>query len=34
MLQDARRIAGLPPLIVAADQEGGIVSHLSPPLTA
>src|ERR1700730_6915588 len=34
MLQDARRIAGLPPLIVAADQEGGIVSHLSPPLSA
>jgi beta-N-acetylhexosaminidase len=33
-LQDRRRIAGLPPLIVAADQEGGIVSHLSPPLTA
>jgi beta-N-acetylhexosaminidase len=32
-LQDKRRIAGLPPLIVAADQEGGIVSHLSPPLT-
>src|SRR5262249_11830641 len=24
---------GLPPLIVAADQEGGVVSHLSPPLT-
>lgn len=33
-LQDLRRAAGLPPLIVAADQEGGIVSHLSPPLTA
>jgi beta-N-acetylhexosaminidase len=33
-LQASRRIAGLPPLIVAADQEGGIVSHLSPPLTA
>jgi beta-N-acetylhexosaminidase len=33
-LQDRRRVAGLPPLIVAADQEGGIVSHLSPPLTA
>jgi beta-N-acetylhexosaminidase len=32
-LQDRRRVAGLPPLIVAADQEGGIVSHLSPPLT-
>jgi beta-N-acetylhexosaminidase len=33
-LQDRRRIASLPPLIVAVDQEGGIVSHLSPPLTA
>ena len=32
-LQDKRRAAGLPPLIVAADQEGGIVGHLSPPLT-
>jgi beta-N-acetylhexosaminidase len=32
-LQERRRTAGLPPLIVAADQEGGIVSHLSPPLT-
>lgn len=32
-LQDRRRAAGLPPLIVAADQEGGIVSHLAPPLT-
>jgi beta-N-acetylhexosaminidase len=32
-LQDKRRVGGLPPLIVAADQEGGIVSHLSPPLT-
>ena len=32
-LQDRRRGAGLPPLIVAADQEGGIVSHLAPPLT-
>jgi beta-N-acetylhexosaminidase len=32
-LQDRRRVAGLPPLRVAADQEGGIVSHLSPPLT-
>jgi beta-N-acetylhexosaminidase len=31
-LQERRRIAGLPPLIVAADQDGGIVSHLSPPL--
>ncbi len=33
-LQRLRRDAGLPPLIVAADQEGGIVSHLSPPLPA
>ena len=33
-LQTIRGEAGLPPLIVAADQEGGIVSHLSPPLTA
>lgn len=32
-LQDLRRSAKLPLLIVAADQEGGIVSHLSPPLT-
>ena len=32
-LQDRRRSAGLPPLMVAADQEGGIVSHLGPPLT-
>ena len=32
-LQAKRRTAGLPPLIVAADQEGGIVSHLAPPLT-
>ena len=32
-LQDRRRTAGLPPLMVAADQEGGIVSHLGPPLT-
>lgn len=29
-LQAARRAAGLPPLFVAADQEGGAVSHLSP----
>ncbi|MBO3711410.1 MAG: glycoside hydrolase family 3 protein [Candidatus Accumulibacter sp.] len=29
-LQEARRLAGLPPLIVAADQEGGPVAHLSP----
>jgi beta-N-acetylhexosaminidase len=33
-LQTIRRAAGLPPLIVAADQEGGIVSHLSPQLSA
>lgn len=31
-LQDLRRAAGLPPLIVTTDQEGGLVSHLSPPL--
>ncbi|SMH47671.1 beta-N-acetylhexosaminidase [Azospirillum lipoferum] len=29
-LQDIRRRAGLPPLTVTADQEGGIVSQLSP----
>ncbi|QOZ27362.1 glycoside hydrolase family 3 protein [Bradyrhizobium sp. CCBAU 51753] len=32
-LQGKRRAAGLPSLVVAADQEGGIVSHLAPPLT-
>ena len=32
-LQDLRRIAGLPPLIVSTDQEGGIVSRMSPPLS-
>jgi len=32
-LQAERRDRGQPPLIVAADQEGGVVSHLSPPLT-
>ena len=32
-LQAKRRMAGLPPLTVATDQEGGIVSHLAPPLT-
>ncbi|MBR1028990.1 glycoside hydrolase family 3 protein [Bradyrhizobium liaoningense] len=32
-LQDKRRAARLPPLVVAADQEGGIVGHLAPPLT-
>jgi beta-N-acetylhexosaminidase len=31
-LQEKRRQAGLPPLIVAADQEGGPVNHLSPLL--
>jgi beta-N-acetylhexosaminidase len=31
-LQAARTNAHLPPLIVAADQEGGSVAHLSPPL--
>jgi beta-N-acetylhexosaminidase len=31
-LQDLRRASGSPPLVVAADQEGGPVSHLSPPL--
>ena len=33
-LQDIRRRAELPPLIVASDQEGGPVSHLSPWLEA
>lgn len=32
-LQAIRKSQGLPPLFVAADQEGGIVSRLSPPLT-
>ncbi len=31
-LQDIRKSQGLPPLIIAADQEGGQVSRLSPPL--
>lgn len=31
-LQARRASAGLPPLAVAADQEGGIVAHLSPTL--
>jgi beta-N-acetylhexosaminidase len=31
-LQEVRRAAGLPPLMIATDQEGGFVSHLSPPL--
>lgn len=30
--QILRREAGLPPLIIASDQEGGAVSRLSPPL--
>ena len=33
-LQSLRSAAELAPLIVAVDQEGGIVSHLSPPLTS
>lgn len=33
-LQAMRADAGLPPLIVAADQEGGAISHLSPWLEA
>lgn len=32
MLQAIRKEQGLPPLIIAADQEGGSVSRLSPPL--
>ncbi len=32
-LQALRQTAGLPPLIVATDQEGGVVSRLSPPLS-
>lgn len=31
-LQAIRKTQGLPPLMVAADQEGGSVSRLSPPL--
>jgi beta-N-acetylhexosaminidase len=33
-LQSARREAGLPPLWIATDQEGGPVAKLSPPLPA
>lgn len=33
-LQRLRQRAGLPPLIVAADQEGGSVAHMTPPLEA
>lgn len=32
-LQRIRQSQGLTPLLIAADQEGGIVSRLSPPLT-
>lgn len=31
-LQRLRQEAGFPPLLVASDQEGGLVSHLTPPL--
>ncbi|GAB6041654.1 glycoside hydrolase family 3 N-terminal domain-containing protein [Endothiovibrio diazotrophicus] len=31
-LQAVRKSAGLPPLLIATDQEGGAVSRLSPPL--
>jgi beta-N-acetylhexosaminidase len=30
--QDTRRRQGLPPLLIATDQEGGAVQRLSPPL--
>jgi beta-N-acetylhexosaminidase len=33
-LQELRRTTGQPPLILAADQEGGVVSRLTPPLSA
>ncbi len=32
-MQEMRRRQGLPPLLIATDQEGGSVSRLSPPLT-
>ena len=32
-IQEERRARHQPPLLVTADQEGGVVSHLSPPLT-
>ncbi len=32
-LQNIRRSQGLPPLWITTDQEGGVVSRLSPPLT-
>jgi beta-N-acetylhexosaminidase len=31
-LQDIRKRQGLPPLLVSTDQEGGVVSRISPPL--
>lgn len=31
-LQSLRKTSALPPLIIATDQEGGIISRLSPPL--
>jgi beta-N-acetylhexosaminidase len=31
-MQSARRRQGLPELLIATDQEGGVVSRLSPPL--
>jgi len=30
--QDVRRRQGLPPLLIATDQEGGAISRVSPPL--
>ena len=33
-LQALRTSAGLPPLIVSTDQEGGIVQRMSPPLSS
>jgi beta-N-acetylhexosaminidase len=33
-LQRIRQEQGLPPLWIATDQEGGVVSRLSPPLTS
>lgn len=32
MFQKVREFSGLPPLFIVTDQEGGLVSHLSPPL--
>ena len=31
-LQDIRKTQGLPPLLISTDQEGGLVSRMSPPL--